>query len=249
MSDIQYNLLTFTISIASKTMIAPLERVKLILQNQDTNLNYVKGNTLYKGLFSTIGRLTKEEGISSLFRGNVANIFRYSCQQSMNFYFNKKFQAMRFTRMEDLNFFLAGGLAGSLTTFFLYPLDFVRTRIGADSHQDITKRQFKNYRDCIRKVYHNDGIRGFYRGLMLGATFYFFYRAVYFGPFEVLKKHVKAFKENFKVKWLLTQLYMMSFQIVFYPFDTIRRRLMMQSGRTNHQMDYDGVFDCTSKIY
>ena len=30
---------------------------------------------------------------------------------------------------------IAGGLAGAISNFIVYPLDFVRTRLGADVHE------------------------------------------------------------------------------------------------------------------
>lgn len=36
--------------------------------------------------------------------------------------------------------------------------------------------------------------------------------------------------------------------ILSYPFDTVRRRMMMQSGRPKHEQAYKGTLDCWSKI-
>lgn len=43
-------------------------------------------------------------------------------------------------------------------------------------------------------------------------------------------------------------MYMMGFQCLFYPIDTVRRRIMMQSGRIDSQKDYHGVLDCVRKM-
>jgi solute carrier family 25 (mitochondrial adenine nucleotide translocator), member 4/5/6/31 len=37
--------------------------------------------------------------------------------------------------------------------------------------------------------------------------------------------------------------------LIFYPTDTIRRRLMMTSGKTGDAKMYNGIFDCANKIY
>lgn len=140
-------------------------------------------------------------------------------------------------------------MAGAISQSFTYPLDFMRTRIGVDSHSDINKRLFKGYPDMIRKIYSVEGIKGFYKGYLFTLCFYFFYRASYFGPFEILKQKKDVFRNNLAVKWSITQLYMMSFQLLFYPIDTVRRRIMMQSGRGKSQQDYTGVFNCVQKIY
>jgi len=36
--------------------------------------------------------------------------------------------------------------------------------------------------------------------------------------------------------------------IISYPFDTVRRRLMMQSGRKGAEVMYTGTIDCWKKI-
>lgn len=99
---------------------------------------------------------------------------------------------------------MAGGLAGATSQSFTYPLDFMRTRIGADSHQDINKRLFKGYPDMIKKIYKVEGLKGFYKGYFFTVFFYFFYRASYFGPFEILKKKSKTFNTNLKYKFIVT---------------------------------------------
>lgn len=58
----------------------------------------------------------------------------------MNFHFNKKFQNYFKKNNSDYfasKSFLAGGLAGTISTGLTYPLDFLRTRLGVDSHRDI----------------------------------------------------------------------------------------------------------------
>ena len=37
--------------------------------------------------------------------------------------------------------------------------------------------------------------------------------------------------------------------IMSYPFDTVRRRMMMQSGRKSSEMVYKSTIDCWKKIY
>ena len=37
--------------------------------------------------------------------------------------------------------------------------------------------------------------------------------------------------------------------IIAYPIDTVRRRMMMQSGNTAEQRLYHGSIDCTKKIF
>jgi len=84
---------------------------------------------------------------------------------------------------------LSGGIAGCLTVFFVYPLDFARTRLGVDMGANKSgERQFRGLFDCVNKVYASDGIRGLYRGLNSCLLGIFVYRGLYFGIYDGGKK-------------------------------------------------------------
>ena len=62
----------------SKTAVAPIERVKLLLQTQDANKKIQDGTAKrYTGIGDCFTRVVKEEGVSALYRGNLANVIRY----------------------------------------------------------------------------------------------------------------------------------------------------------------------------
>lgn len=56
----------------------------------------------------------------------------------------------------------AGGLAGVFSWLATYPLDVIKTCIQAD---DTKHPKYNGYMDCIRKGYHSNGLRFFFRGL------------------------------------------------------------------------------------
>jgi len=61
----------------SKTAAAPIERVKLLIQNQDEMLKSGRLATPYKGIVECFTRTVRDEGFISLWRGNLANVIRY----------------------------------------------------------------------------------------------------------------------------------------------------------------------------
>lgn len=61
----------------SKTAAAPIERVKLLIQNQDEMIKAGRLSEPYKGITDCFGRTMKDEGVLSLWRGNTANVIRY----------------------------------------------------------------------------------------------------------------------------------------------------------------------------
>ena len=59
----------------SKTVCAPLERVKLLIQTAEENPELVKRP--YKGMIDCFNRCIRDEGVISLWRGNWSNVVRY----------------------------------------------------------------------------------------------------------------------------------------------------------------------------
>uniref|UniRef100_A0AC35TQJ6 ADP/ATP translocase n=1 Tax=Rhabditophanes sp. KR3021 TaxID=114890 RepID=A0AC35TQJ6_9BILA len=238
----------------SKTAVAPIERVKLLLQVQDASATIAKDKR-YKGIVDVLVRVPKEQGFSALWRGNLANVIRYFPTQALNFAFKDTYKAL-FTdgldKKKDFWKFFAGnlasgGAAGATSLCFVYPLDFARTRLGADIGKGAT-REFKGLGDCLIKIAKSDGPLGLYRGFVVSVQGIIIYRAAYFGLFDTIKAVVTADgqKLNFFAAWGIAQVVTIGSGILSYPFDTIRRRLMMQSGRKD--VIYKNTLHCAKKI-
>jgi solute carrier family 25 aspartate/glutamate transporter 12/13 len=58
-----------------------------------------------------------------------------------------------------------GGIAGGLGASAVYPIDLVKTRMQNQRSKVVGELLYRNSMDCVRKVYANEGLRGFYRGL------------------------------------------------------------------------------------
>lgn len=76
----------------SKTAAAPIERVKLLIQNQDEMIKQGRLASPYKGIGECFSRTIKDEGMVSLWRGNTANVIRYFPTQALNFAFKDYFK-------------------------------------------------------------------------------------------------------------------------------------------------------------
>lgn len=75
----------------SKTAVAPIERVKLLLQVQHISKQIAKENQ-YKGMVDCFVRIPREQGFLSFWRGNLANVIRYFPTQALNFAFKDKYK-------------------------------------------------------------------------------------------------------------------------------------------------------------
>ena len=71
----------------AKTSAAPIERVKLLLQNQGELLAQGRLDQRYGGVGECVRRTLANEGVTSFWRGNFASVVRYFPQQALNFAF------------------------------------------------------------------------------------------------------------------------------------------------------------------
>jgi len=236
----------------SKTAVAPIERVKLLLQVQDASKTIEKK---YTGIIDVFVRVPKEQGFLALWRGNLANVIRYFPTQALNFAFKDTYKNMFMKgvdkKKDPWKFLFAnlasGGAAGATSLFFVYPLDFARTRLAADVGKK-GSREFNGLVDCLAKIAKSDGPIGLYRGFFVSVQGIIIYRAAYFGCFDTIKAMVSTDPKNmnFFMTWAIAQVVTVCSGILSYPWDTIRRRMMMQSGRAD--IMYKNTWDCAVKI-
>lgn len=66
-----------TAAITAKTVAAPIERVKLLLQNQGELVKRGQMQRPYGGIGNCFQRVLREEGVLAFWRGNQANVIRY----------------------------------------------------------------------------------------------------------------------------------------------------------------------------
>jgi len=240
----------------SKTLVAPIERVKLLLQVQDASQSIAAENR-YKGIGDCFSRVYNEQGFSSFWRGNLANVVRYFPTQALNFAFKdtyKKIFNPYNPKTEPGKFFIgncaSGGAAGATSLCFVYPLDFARTRLAADVGSG-GEREFNGLIDCLKKMFLKDGPAGLYRGFGISVAGIIAYRASYFGMFDTGKAMMfpDAKAANVFAMWAFAQFVTVTAGVASYPLDTVRRRLMMQSGRAAEDIMYTGTMDCFAKIY
>jgi solute carrier family 25 (mitochondrial adenine nucleotide translocator), member 4/5/6/31 len=247
----------------SKTVVAPIERVKLLLQVQDamTKKASKAGEAApdmkkYTGIGDCFSRVYNEQGVGAFWRGNLANVIRYFPTQALNFALKdvyKKWFNPYNAKTQPGKFFIgncmSGGMAGATSLCVVYPLDFARTRLAADVGSGKT-REFSGLIDCLKKVATSDGPVGLYKGFGISVIGIFAYRATYFGLFDTGKAifFPDAKKASGTMMFLYAQVVTIVAGIASYPLDTIRRRLMMQSGRTGADIQYHGTMDCAKKI-
>ncbi|KAM6559259.1 hypothetical protein CsatA_028498 [Cannabis sativa] len=240
------------------TIVAPIERAKLLLQTQESNLAIVgSGRRRFKGMFDCIARTVEEEGIISLWRGNGSSVIRYYPSVALNFSLKDLYRNMlrsgnspsgHFASGASANF-IAGAAAGCTTLVLIYPLDIAHTRLAADiGRNDV--RQFRGICHFLTTVGRKDGVRGIYRGLPASLHGMIIHRGIYFGGFDTMKEMMSNESKpevSLLKRWIAAQAVTTTAGMLSYPFDTVRRRMMMQSGLETPM--YRNTWDCWRKIY
>lgn len=240
----------------SKTAVAPIERVKLLLQVQHIS-KQISPDKQYKGMIDCFVRIPREQGFLSYWRGNLANVIRYFPTQALNFAFKDKYKQVFLGGVDKhtqfWRYFLgnlaSGGAAGATSLCFVYPLDFARTRLAADIGKTGAEREFSGLGNCLVKIFKHDGIVGLYRGFGVSVQGIIIYRAAYFGFYDTARGMLPDPKNTpIYISWAIAQVVTTVAGIVSYPFDTVRRRMMMQSGRKKTEIVYKSTLHCWSTI-
>jgi len=243
----------------SKTATAPIERVKLVIQTQDANPKIISGEVeRYKGMGDAFTRITKEQGFKAFWRGNATNIIRYFPTQAFNLAFkdtikkafpkydqNKQFWSFFATQLAS------GGAAGAASLTIVYPLDYARTRLASDVGGG--KKQFNGLVDCLTKTAKGPGgFMSLYNGYGPSVAGIIAYRGAQFGLNDTIMAFNPYAKEQGFVavcsKFAIAQVAVTASGLVAYPFDTVRRRLQMQSDKPIEDRLYKGTMDCGVKI-
>merc|ERR1711894_756781 len=235
-------------AVISKTAAAPIERVKLLVQNQDEMIKQGRLDKPYSGVIDCTTRTFRSEGVLPFWRGNLANCIRYFPTQALNFAFKDQIKAI-FKAGKDESYakkfgknIASGGAAGALSLCFVYSLDYARTCLANDtkSSKKGGERQFNGLIDVYTKTLKTDGIQGLYRGFVISCVGIVVYRGCYFGFYDTLKPIIIGDKGSFLASFALGYIVTISAGLVSYPIDTIRRRMMMTSGEA---VKYKGSID------
>jgi len=247
-----------SIGAISKTVMAPVERVKLLMQTQDSNAAVLRGEVKrYSGISDCFKRVYAEQGLTAFWRGNLVNCLRYAPQQGSALAFNDLLNNLFPVYNPNTDFFkgfaaklVSGGLAGALANTICYPFDFARTRLASDLKGG--KPQFKGIWDCIWTTTKNQGLTGLYTGWTVTCMGAFVYRAGQLGCFKQIQDLNPYQKDKGTLGAISSFIAVTTARTVVmpfnYPFDTVRRRMMLQSEKPISERIYKGSWDCFKQV-
>merc|ERR1711934_788059 len=241
----------------SKTMTAPLEKVKLAIQTQDSNPRIISGEMKpYTGMGNCFQRHITELGATSLWRGNVANCVRYVPTAAFNLMFKDNIKRLfpKYNAKTDFSKFAAtqiasGALAGGVTNTLVYPLIYVRTALGADIGK---VKEYNGIGDCLVKTVKQNGFISLYNGIGPSTIGIVVYRGTQFGLQDTIKAFNPYQKEVGFVaimsKFAVAQVAVAISGLAAYPLDTMQRGLQNEATKPKAEQMYEGMGDCFSKI-
>ncbi|XVF27622.1 hypothetical protein REPUB_Repub14bG0124100 [Reevesia pubescens] len=243
-------LLDLVLIASSTTAIAPIERVKLLMQSQNAMIQSGRLSQSYNGIFNCFVRTIRNEGFISLWRGNTARVIGSCYQKVLSFAF-----ISYASRDGHWDFSRALGLVlgGAACLSVAYPLSYAGTRLANDikTTSEVGKWQYNGIVDVWRKTLNADGIAGLYRGLTITL-----YRN---GMILIVPDLLTAALESRKpLRFLSLQKTYLAIalvsscwfdvctRVVHYPMDTVSKRMMMTSGEA---IRYKNTSDAILQIF
>ncbi|KAI3781609.1 hypothetical protein L2E82_11627 [Cichorium intybus] len=209
---------------AAKTVTAPLDRIKLIMQTHGIRAGQETAKKTL-GFIEAVVSIGKQEGVKGYWKGNLAQVLRilpYSAVQLFAYESYKKLYTGKDGELSVIGRLAAGASAGMTSTFVTYPLDVLRLRMAVDpGYQTMT--------NVVVRMLKEEGLGSFYRGLVPSLIGIAPYVAVNFCVFDLVKKSLPEKFRNKTEASLVTAFVAATIATVTcYPLDTIRRQMQMR---------------------
>ncbi|EST05863.1 Mitochondrial substrate/solute carrier [Kalmanozyma brasiliensis GHG001] len=241
----------------SRTVVSPLERLKIIMQVQPQS-SANKRNRAYNGVWTGLVKMWQEEGFAGFMRGNGINCLRiapYSAVQFTTYEMCKTWLRPEHGELDVVRRLTAGAVAGIASVVSTYPLDLVRSRISIASanmyneaksevgattkkvsaellREQIAARQkaVPGIWSMTKQVYREEGgVRGLYRGCVPTSVGVAPYVALNFYFYEAARKRITPAdgEPSALMKLACGALAGSISQTLTYPLDVLRRRMQV----------------------
>ncbi|XWS50064.1 hypothetical protein CRYUN_Cryun12cG0056100 [Craigia yunnanensis] len=254
----------------SRSAVAPLERLKILLQVQ--NPHSIK----YNGTIQGLKYIWKTEGFRGMLKGNGTNcariipnsavkFFSYEEASKMILFLYRQRSGNEDAQLTPLLRLGAGACAGIIAMSATYPMDMVRGRLTVQTEK--SPRQYRGIFHALSTVLREEGPRALYKGWLPSVIGVVPYVGLNFAVYESLKDWLIKSKPFGLVEdselGITTRLACGAAagtvgQTVAYPLDVIRRRMQMVGwkdaasvvtgdGKSKAPLDYTGMVDAFRK--
>ncbi|KAI7996878.1 hypothetical protein LOK49_LG10G02279 [Camellia lanceoleosa] len=223
---------------ASKTVTAPLDRIKLLMQTHGLRAGQeaAKKGIGFIEAFTMIG---KQEGIKGYWKGNLPQVIRvipYSAVQLFAYETYKKLLRGKDGELSVIERLTAGAFAGMTSTFVTYPLDVLRLRLAVEPG-------YKTMSEVALNMLREEGVGSFYTGLGPSLIAIAPFIAVNFCIFDLMKKSLpEKYRKRTETSMVTALLSATLSTVMCFPLDTMRRQMQMKG------TPYKTVLDAFSGI-
>nr|KJB52266.1 hypothetical protein B456_008G252700 [Gossypium raimondii] len=254
----------------SRSAVAPLERLKILLQVQ--NPHGIK----YNGTIQGLKYIWKTEGFRGMFKGNGTNCARIIPNSAVKFfsyeeaskgilYLYRQQSGIEDAQLTPLLRLGAGACAGIIAMSATYPMDMVRGRLTVQT--EMSPRHYRGIFHALTTVLWEEGPRALYKGWLPSVIGVVPYVGLNFAVYESLKDWlikrrpfglVEDSELGVTTKLACGAAAGTVGQTVAYPLDVIRRRMQMAGwkdaasvvtgdGNSKAPLEYTGMVDAFRK--
>ncbi len=270
----------------SKTIMAPIDRVKVLMQCESELVRQWRLDPLgFRGVVNCVRGLTEREGFRSLWRGNLVScgslvptvVVQHLIGTPLQ---NRMFDALVGKKSEAELEKAAGamsiaGIVSSMTSAFLmawllYPLDFIRFRLSCDLLANPERFAlgaappaegaalaparyiYANSKEVVETTWRFRGEQRpwpFHRGFGLYVTGTVMYRFSFLTIYNTIARGFIIPQDEDPERWkeyhynmVVNNYFAITVaNLLAYPFDTIRRKMMLT---VNSTATYENFVDC-----
>jgi solute carrier family 25 phosphate transporter 23/24/25/41 len=228
----------------ARTFVAPIDRVKILMQTQ--HINATSNKPKYLSIGQSIKTIIKDEGITKLWRGNGVNCIRVVPYSGFQFASYDKIKLIFIRSSGSENFGVAqrltcGAGAAVIATCATYPLDMIRLRLSVQP-------ELRGIADSVRSILADGagGPRAFFKGFTPTVCSITPFVAINFATFDTIKSTVHisfpSTRDNILATLSMGATSGLFAQTCCYPLDLVRRRMQLK-GQT-----YNGVIHALRTI-
>ncbi|GMI93435.1 ADP/ATP carrier 3 [Hibiscus trionum] len=210
--------------------VAPFERVKLLMQNQNAIIKSGRLLKPYNGIFNCFATTIRNEGFFSLWRGNIALTIGH-ISTTIIYFISAHYALSHVDAWSSRQMLVCAYATAVATPLLVYPFKYAGTRMATDvkTIHNMNNRQFNGIFDIFRKTLKSDGITGPYRGFNIFISELCVFMSISAGlkPWE--QHYSCLFQSNDFSRHLAELVLLICPFVACYPLDTVSRRMMMMT--------------------
>lgn len=231
-------------AVVAGTVVHPVETIKTRMQIMGEI--GAKSKVNYGGSFLSTGQtLVNNEGIKGLYKGLKPSQLREAVYSTLRLGLYEPYKELLGAHDKSHTPFyikaLAGAMSGLTGSVIANPTDVVKIRMQASEHND------HGVRWHIKDIYHNQGMKGFYKGVQATVARAIMVNATMLSTYDHIKHtliNLGLFKEGYVLHFISSMVTGVTMTFTTAPFDIARTRLMNQPYEIQL---YKGLFDCMIK--